>query len=57
MMIKLSNCTKEEMRVFWLKNAQSWFAASEFWLEHDDPIDALRCFVRAMNRIVWAFER
>lgn len=53
-MIKFSEYTREEKRVFWLKNAQSWLEASGFWLGHDEPIEALHCFVRGLIRITWA---
>lgn len=60
-MNSLSECTSEEVRVYWLYNAQFWMKQSETWLgyddlEDDDTIEALRCFVRAVERIAWAYE-
>lgn len=52
-MIKLSKCTKEEEKAYWLQSAQWWSKQSKIWLGYNNPIEALMCFVRAIERMAW----
>ncbi len=52
-MIKLSECTKEEERVYWLRRAQWWFDQAEWDLAYTNSIDALRDFVRGLGALAW----